>query len=93
MMFCLSLVNAQDKQAPKADKGKAKAKTEKATPAAKTEKAATAGNVFVCDSKTATAYHNNKKCTGLSKCTAAVKEMSKADAEKAGKKPCKMCVK
>ncbi len=104
LTFSLTTVFAQtkttktDKAAPATQKPaattNAKAAPAKANPSSKVEtKTANAGKVFCCDSKTATVYHNSQTCTGAKKCTGAMKEMTKADAEKAGKKPCKLCEK
>ena len=85
LTFSLTAAFAQNNKAAKTDSKGAQAE-------AKMEKPKDAkGNVFICDSKTAKAYHSSKTCTGLSKCSGTVKEMAKADAEKAGKTPCKMC--
>ena len=85
LTFSLTTAFAQTNTAAKADSKGAKAETKMEKP--KDAKA----TVYVCDSKTAKAYHSSKTCTGLTKCSGTVKEMAKADAEKAGKTPCKMC--
>lgn len=90
LALTLNMASAQNKAPQKASDAKTKTET-KVTDKKVTTKPD--GNVYYCDSKTATSYHSDKKCSGLAKCSASVKEMSKTDAEKAGKKACKMCVK
>jgi hypothetical protein len=50
-------------------------------------------DVYVCVSTTSVAYHSNKSCTGLSRCTHEIKAMSVDDAVKMGKRPCHICYK
>ena len=52
-----------------------------------------AGNVYVCVSNTSVAYHSNRNCTGLSRCTHEIKAMSIDDAVKMGKRQCHICYK
>ncbi len=85
LTFSLTTAFAQNKTAAKTDSKGAQAETKMEKP--KDAKA----TVYVCDTKTAKAYHTSKTCTGLAKCSGTVKEMTKAEAEKAGKTPCKMC--
>lgn len=47
--------------------------------------------VYVCDSETSTSFHSNKDCRGLQKCTHEIIVITAKDAEKMGKRPCKIC--
>ncbi|WP_300665152.1 hypothetical protein [Fluviicola sp.] len=46
------------------------------------------GNVFICDSPNATAYHYKRDCRGLNNCKHEVKKTTVAEAEKIGLKLC-----
>lgn len=48
-------------------------------------------NVYICDSKSAYAYHSTVSCTGLSWCTHTVNSVSVAKAKKMGRYPCSRC--
>ena len=48
--------------------------------------------VYVCDSKTAYAYHSRKDCSGLNRCTHGILKVTLSDAINIYKrKPCKIC--
>lgn len=48
--------------------------------------------VYVCVSATAPAYHTNKYCQGLQRCTHEIKRVTKKEAkEKYGRRPCEIC--
>ncbi|MES2023908.1 MAG: hypothetical protein V4439_04455 [Patescibacteria group bacterium] len=49
-------------------------------------------SVYVCDSQTSVAYHVDKNCKGLSRCTHKIITVTKADAVNVYKKrACKIC--
>lgn len=48
------------------------------------------GNVIICLSPKAYAYHNSY-CKGLTKCSYATKTIPESEAIKKGYKPCKLC--
>lgn len=47
-----------------------------------------AGNVYICVSKTASKYHYNRNCRGLQKCTHKIEAVSKEAAVKRGYSLC-----
>ena len=47
-------------------------------------------SVYICQSKSAYAYHNYE-CRGLARCTHGIIKITKAEAIKLGYKPCKIC--
>lgn len=50
------------------------------------------GDVYVCMSSTAYAYHNNRHCRGLKQCTHKIETMSERTAKQEYKrKPCGYC--
>jgi hypothetical protein len=92
--LALSVANAQSPSKAKSDKPVAKTETKtKSVEVTKTEKGNTKEKVWVCDTKTSTSYHSDKECSGIKKCSGTVKSMTAKEAEKDGKKACKMCVK
>lgn len=48
------------------------------------------GNVYICQSSGSKTYHN-KMCSGLSKCTKGIKQLSSYEAQKMGKRECGYC--
>ena len=49
-------------------------------------------NVYICDSKSAKAYHSSKTCSGIKKCTHTILEVTLKDAkEKYERVACKIC--
>lgn len=46
--------------------------------------------VLVCNGGSAYAYHSHY-CRGLSRCSASVEKMTKSEAVKKGRRPCKIC--
>lgn len=48
------------------------------------------GNVYICQSTGSKTYHN-KMCSGLSKCTKGIKQLSSYEAQKMGKRECGYC--
>ena len=54
--------------------------------------ARTDANVYICDSKTAKAYHKGEDCRGLNRCTHEVVKVTKREAEEEyGRVPCQVC--
>lgn len=49
--------------------------------------------VWICASSGAKTYHKTKACSGLNNCKAAKKEITLKEAEKMGRRPCKICYK
>ena len=47
-------------------------------------------SVYICQSKSAYAYHKYE-CRGLARCTHGIAKITKAQAIKLGYKPCKIC--
>jgi uncharacterized protein YgiM (DUF1202 family) len=49
-------------------------------------------SVYICDSKSAYAYHNSTSCRGLNRCTHGVYKVTKLEAiESYGRQACKIC--
>ncbi len=54
--------------------------------------ARTDASVYICDSKTAKAYHKDQDCRGLSRCTHEVVKVTKKEAEEDyGQVKCQVC--
>ena len=53
--------------------------------------AADRGQVYICNSKHAKAYHSRANCRGLNRCKYAPEKVSISDAEDRGLRPCKIC--
>ncbi len=47
--------------------------------------------VWVCGGSASACYHKRSDCKGLDLCTTSVKEISLAEAQKNGRKPCGFC--
>ncbi len=47
--------------------------------------------VYICDSKTAYAYHTSASCRGLNRCTHTIVKMTKSEAIRNRRTPCKVC--
>lgn len=47
--------------------------------------------VYVCNSNTSIAYHHNFNCRGLQKCTHQIIIVTVENAQKMGKRQCKLC--
>lgn len=47
-------------------------------------------SVYICQSRSAYAYHKTA-CSGLARCTHTISKITKAQAIKLGYKPCKIC--
>jgi hypothetical protein len=47
-------------------------------------------SVYICQSKSAYAYHKYE-CRGLARCTHSIVKITRAQAVKLGYKPCKIC--
>jgi hypothetical protein len=47
--------------------------------------------VYICDSKTAYAYHSSKDCRGLNRCTHEIKKIKLSEAKNLKRSPCKIC--
>lgn len=51
-----------------------------------------ANYAYICESKTAYAYHQIKDCSGLNRCTHRIVKVRKNDAiDTYGRRPCKVC--
>ena len=48
----------------------------------------TTSTVYICDSDSSKAYHHNKECSALKKCTHGIKPVSEAQAIDMGRKLC-----
>ena len=55
--------------------------------------AADASQVYICDSPYAACYHRTDSCEGLDLCNHEVRRIPLRDAQKQGKRPCKICYK
>ncbi len=51
------------------------------------------GTVYVCTGGSSKRYHKTNTCNGLRGCRAEIVATTVAEAEKAGKTPCRMCYK
>lgn len=49
--------------------------------------------VYICTGSSAYAYHCNRNCSGLRKCTGDIKRVTIEIAKSKGRKPCKRCYK
>ncbi len=47
--------------------------------------------VYICNSKSAYAYHKNHNCNGLGRCKAGVSQTTSSNASSIGYQPCKIC--
>jgi hypothetical protein len=47
--------------------------------------------VYICTGATAKRFHKSEKCRGLSRCSGEIIKVSKEEAIKRGKTPCKIC--
>ncbi len=47
--------------------------------------------VYVCVSPTAYAYHSDKDCGGLNRCTHEVRKETVSEAKQDGRRACKLC--
>lgn len=54
-------------------------------------RASTATTVYACISSGSVAYHSNRRCAGLGRCTHEVKPMTPAYAQQIGKRACRKC--
>ena len=46
---------------------------------------------YVCQGSNSYAYHASNQCDGLTFCTTDTKQMTEAQAQKLGRRPCKRC--
>lgn len=53
--------------------------------------AADGQKVYICDSPYAACYHRTDSCEGLDLCNHEVRRVPLRDAQKQGKRPCKIC--
>ena len=58
-----------------------------------TEKKAAGNEVYVCTGGSSKKYHSMKDCRGLGSCKSTPVKIKLADAKKAGRTACKLCVK
>lgn len=49
--------------------------------------------VYICTGSKAYAYHVNPKCSGLSRCSGDIKQITLSEAEAQHRTPCKKCCK
>lgn len=49
------------------------------------------GMVYICNSKSARAYHASSDCRGLNRCKYNPEQVSESTAERRGLRPCKIC--
>ena len=47
--------------------------------------------VYICNSPNAYAYHRNRGCAGLNRCTHGISSVSKSTAQSKGRSACKKC--
>lgn len=47
--------------------------------------------VYICTGPYASTYHSHDDCKGLNKCSARVKKVTLEEAEKMGRRPCRIC--
>lgn len=47
--------------------------------------------VYICTGNSSKKYHANSKCRGLGGCKGSIKAISKEEAIKMGRTPCKIC--
>jgi hypothetical protein len=47
--------------------------------------------VFICDSRSAIAYHSTTDCSGLNRCTHQIVKISEDEAKQIGRRACKLC--
>lgn len=59
-------------------------------PPKKVEKKVKEATVLICASRNSYAYHSHR-CSGLSRCKASIKTLTKTQAENQGRRPCKFC--
>ena len=50
-----------------------------------------ANYVYICTGPKSTTYHKTNSCRGLKNCSTSVKKVTKEQAEKMGRRPCKVC--
>lgn len=50
-----------------------------------------APKVFICQGSKSACYHKTPNCRGLSRCSSSIVATTKEKAEKAGRRPCKIC--
>lgn len=52
---------------------------------------AASSTVYYCTGPNAKKYHSSSSCKGLNKCSGKISKCTKAEAEKKGLTPCKIC--
>lgn len=55
------------------------------------EAASATNKVYICTGGSSKKYHATASCTGLRSCKGKIVKMDKAEAEKLGRTPCKIC--
>lgn len=80
--------NKSKKESSKKESTKKKTNKDDDTPAS-----VGSGNVYICDSEGAEAYHTFKDCGALGRCKSEVKRVTKKDAQSKGRKMCQICAK
>jgi hypothetical protein len=46
--------------------------------------------VYICKGSTSKVYHKSEKCNGLKRCSSGVSKLSQDEAEKMGRRACKL---
>lgn len=49
--------------------------------------------IYICDSPWAQCYHTDYDCEGLQQCGSVIREVTEAEAQKMGRRPCGYCMK
>ena len=47
--------------------------------------------VYICTGGSSVCYHKTKDCKGLTNCKSEIKKITKTEAEKLKRRPCKVC--
>lgn len=47
--------------------------------------------VYICAGGSSKCYHESRNCHGLSRCSKEIKNVTISEAEKQGRRPCKIC--
>ncbi len=48
-------------------------------------------NVYVCDGPKSIAYHSTRNCNGLNNCSTSIREITLSEANKIGRRACRIC--
>jgi hypothetical protein len=47
--------------------------------------------VYVCDGPKSVAYHSTRNCNGLNNCSTSIREITLSEANKIGRRACRIC--